>query len=275
MRQLKISWSSLQNFEKCQVMGAKQLSRVKAPPQNVRHFFHGTVADSVMRAWLKSGAVPGTMPDLVDEILDREEQKVKDSQSSKLVWKSRDDKGEVRDYVKRLSVGLEPFLLEKVVPYTFESGKWLRVPFKIKSTNGFEPLEEAAEVTLIGETDLFVTREDGYYCEYDLKATQDKYYWKKCLGQHFFYALMIYGLHGVLPREVGFIQPMCEQPYIPVDVTKDNVAELMQRVIRMANILYRDEAKFPEDMTHCNEWSCKYRPNCERFDLSAFGGTTI
>ena len=202
---LIMSWTALRIHEECRHKGMLQRKGVRAPMQDNRNFFHGTVADRIVRRWLEDpDRQPGTMVDEVEPTFERETETLAQRDQGYVRWKSRTDRADAMAKVKDLVVRIEPWLETNVLPHEFEPEVRFRFPIAMEGIHG------PVQVLLVGGIDILVRTADGDWHLWDLKATTNPDYWKSTLGQLVFYALAVqmgFEPHKV-PEVAGIVAPM-------------------------------------------------------------------
>lgn len=262
-KRLKVSWTKLQARELCNQRGWLQEQKKKAPMQNVRPFFHGTVADRVMRKWLDSDDPrPGEMVTWVEDMVEEQLKEARSTGDGVVRWKHRTDREEMVEWVKVLLGRLEPFLLRDVIPYEYQAEYRFRVPVKIPDLQG-----NMSVIDLVGGMDILV-REDptppGVWAAYDLKATENPSYVNKTLGQGIFYSLAHLAQTDTQFRTFAFVQPMVtNNPVAYVDITAADMSVMLQRVIQVAHAIWSDDHTPRKDTEHCG-W-CPVKHACTKF----------
>lgn len=255
---LWISWSSLRTHEACKQRGHLTRSGKRATLADQRIFFPGTVTDRVVRDWLydEPEKNPGLMPSMVEEIMEREFQTVLE-EGGRVFWKSTNDKQQVlRDCIEAVTK-IEPILVEKVLPFEYQVDFRFRAPLMLPSPWGMEM------VILNGAMDILVRNDQGLFGVHDVKHTRNKDYWRKTVGQLTFYDYAIWALFGTDTFETGLIQPLCEQPVIPYEVTDNLRSQLQQRVVSMANDVWREDFTPTTNRSECGQ--CDTKHACSKF----------
>lgn len=262
---LKISWSSLQAHEFCRQRAHLMRERHKSPASDIRPFFHGIVADRVMRSWLESAnPLPGEMVSWVDDFVESCVSTAKDTGDGVVKWKSRTDRSEMTDWVRVLLSRLEPMLLQWVIPFEYEPEFKFSVPIRIPYLDG-----GLAEVDLRGGMDILVREEEGppaVWAGYDLKATANPDYLRKTLGQGIFYDLAVRaGVgKGSSPRTFAFLQPMVEtNPVAHVTITDADRMSMLARITKVAHDRWRDDVSPKEGNEGCS--FCQVRHACPKW----------
>lgn len=256
MEPLRLSWSSLRVHDECHQKAKLIRSGKKNPAADIRGYFHGTVVDRVMRQWLEDPK-PGLMPAMVEEFVDRCEKDAIESEDGVVRWKHTNDKKQMTAWCVRLVKKLEPILEELVVPFEYEPALRFAVPYEIPYLDG-----TPTQVILSGEIDL-LTRNDGAWGLWDLKATEDNGYWRKTVAQLTFYDICVEAMFGSSPSEAGLIQPMCDEQVLRVKITEKERAELLARVVRMAQAMWKADESLAPTTKPC--FNCAVKHACPRF----------
>lgn len=253
---LRISWSQLRNHEECKMKGALLRAGKRSKAQNVRNYFHGTVVDRIMRDWLADPhRTPGGMAEQVVAMVERAEADAKD-EGGIVRWRNPDDRSTLQAFCTDLVGRLEPILRERVLPYPHTVATRFEVPLVIP-----DPAGTPTTIHLIGETDLTVF--NGGVQVWDLKGTADDQYWRKVLGQLYFYDLAVYAARGQYTVLTGLIQPMCSDPVLEVDITADDRAQILARIVRMCHDIWTGQAQCKTDTNGCT--LCEVRHACPRY----------
>lgn len=269
-RPLKISWSALQAHEMCKHRAKLMRERHKSPATNIRPFFHGIVADRIMRRWLDADEqVPGLMVRWVEEMVESCIEEARRTNDGVVRWKDAADRAAMSDWVRELLTRLEPFLLREVVPFEYQPEYRFRVPMRIPDLQG-----NTSEITLTGGMDILVRErkseipEESVWAGYDLKATENPDYLRKTLGQGVFYALAHYAAQGAPFRTFAFVQPMVERnPIAYVDITDADLRSMMARITAMAHDMWRNDNEPKKDSEGCS-W-CPVKHACSKFKPGA------
>lgn len=263
---LRISWSQLRVHEECKERGHHQRSGRRATLDNQRVFFPGTVTDRVVRDWLSGDPLEtrGAMPSMVEAILDREYQEIKDN-GGVIAWKSADDRRTVlKDCVEAVTK-IEPALLRYVVPYEYQVAMRFQVLVSLP-----HPLGHNETVLLVGEIDILVRDDKQRWWVWDVKHTRDNQYWRKTKGQLTFYDLCVELMFGAPTIRAGLLQPLCREQVKPFSLTEDDRAQMVQRISGMARDIWNDEHPPRQDSTLCG-W-CSVRHACSKFQPVVVGG---
>src|SRR5918997_7206322 len=129
---IKISWSQLQAFELCSHRANLIRQGKKGPATDIRNFFHGTVCDRVMRAWLSQESPGlGEMPEMVDDYIIKCLDEAKETGDGVVRWRNSQDRKIVTLYCKDILSKLEPMLVKLVLPYDYEPEFRFKIPVRI------------------------------------------------------------------------------------------------------------------------------------------------
>lgn len=255
-----VSWSQLRAHEECRHKGVLLRAGKRNPAQNIRGFFHGTVVDRVMRAWLDSPALrPGHMVEMVDDLIESCQRDAVESGDGVVHWKSATDRTELHEFCVELVRRLEPLLCRYVLPFDYEPAKRFSVPLEVPGLDG-APLC----VHLVGEMDILARDGRQQWAVWDLKATRDDSYWRKTLGQLVLYDIATWAMFGNYTTLTGLIQPMCTTPVMPCVVTDDDRAQMMARIHRFVSDRLRRDTPPAKTTAHCG--FCPVRHACTRFN---------
>lgn len=264
---IRISWSRLRVHSECKQRSYLLSTGKKSATQDMRNYFHGMVADRVMRHWLEDPArTPGQMRAMVDTIIHDESERVRRDKEGIVRWRNAGDRDEMREFCAELVDRLEPLLYELVLPYEFVNGKRFTAPIQLPGPDG-----QPATVTLVGEMDLLVDN-DGPVI-WDLKGTKDNSYWRKTLGQLVFYDVAVWAITGRTSRLTGLIQPMCDQRVIENVVTEADRAAMISRIHRMALDMWTGTHPCTDDTNGCRH--CEVRHACPRFADTGNGTVSL
>ena len=257
---LRLSWSRIRAHSECRFKGKALAAGWKSPVTDIRNFFPGQVVDRCMGAWLDlDDPPPGWMAAHVDEELDREETRARDTGDGVVKWRDRGDKVKVRAWCKELVTRLEPVLYELVIPFDYEPHSRFKVPLSIPGPGG-----QPRQLLLTGETDLRTWRaEKAPLGIWDLKGTENEDYWRKVTGQLLFYEIATWGMTGHWPEVSGLIQPMCSEPVLKFYFTADHRREMFKTVCDVANDIWRDNLPPKADSTGCSY--CPVKHACSKF----------
>jgi hypothetical protein len=256
---MRLSWSRLRLHGECPAKGALMRS-AKSPYTDIRNYFHGNVVDRLMRYWLDlDDPPPGWMREHLDEQFEGSIAEAKETGDGIVKWRSRTDKGEVWEFCRQLVEKLEPLLAEHVLPYDYHPAQRFEVPVEVHGLRG-----EPREILLIGERDLMVRKPSGYSI-WDLKATRDNEYYRKVLGQLTFYSWSGRLEFGEFPEITGLIQPMCDEPWLPVEVTRDALVQMAARIESAAKDMWAGRLAPKADNAGCG-W-CPVQTACPKFKI--------
>lgn len=227
--------------------------------------FHGTVVDRVMRAYLDTDEIQrGSMPGMVEAILEAEEVKARETEDGIVRWKNASDKKEMVQWCKDLVTRLEPILERLVIPYDYQTALRFRVPLTIPYLTG-----EPVRIDLTGETDLLVRDAERKWEVWDLKATVDNNYWRKTYGQLIFYDLAVKIMFGDHPERVGLIQPMCKERVLPFTITREERSVMLSRIVRMATDIWQKDFRPKESSSGCQY--CGVLHACPKYQAAGAG----
>lgn len=263
--EIRVSWSRLRMHDECPAKG-ELMRRHKSPTADIRDFFPGNVTDLLMRRWLEQ-EVPelGWMAAQVDEVFEESAAIAKRTGDGIVRWRGPNDKAETREFCRELVIRLEPILAKYALPFDWQPAKRFQVPITMTDDDG-----QQREIVLIGETDLLVRDCAGRIAVWDLKATRNNDYYKKVLGQLAFYALAVKAMTGELPVITGLIQPMCTQRVLPVSVGRDEVAQIVGRIEKVARDIMAGRLAPKADNAGCAY--CQVRHACPKFKVAGKSG---
>jgi phage gp16-like protein len=261
---IKISWSQLQAHEMCKHRAMLQRRGGRSPITDIRNFFHGTVCDRIMRAWLESDdPAPGQMAPMVDEYIVRCLDEAKNKGEGVVRWKSAADRAEMTEFCRLVVSRLEPILFRLVIPYEYQAEMRFKVPIRIPYLDG-----TPAEVDLVGGIDILTRRSEKMWYPYDLKATANPDYVRKILGQGIFYDLVILAMFGSVPQEFGFIQPAVENnQVVSVKVSNEDRVSMLSRITQVAHDRWRGLDEPKPDSEGCSYCPVKFQ--CKKFSPQA------
>jgi hypothetical protein len=264
---LWISWSRLRTHEECRQKGMLQRAKKQAPLRDVRNFFPGTVTDRVVRDWLNGEPEknPHLMPDMVAAILDREE-KLVPQEGGILKWRDKEDRDRILKECVEAVTKIEPLLNKYVLPYEYAVDVRFKAPMLAPHPNG-----TMEQVVINGAMDILVRDAVGRYAVWDVKHTRDDNYWKKTRGQLSFYDLAILLLEGEYTYFTGLLQPLCKKPDPGFRLGEDDRSQLMQRVLAMANDVWKEDFTPTKDTNAC--YWCDVKHACIKFKSAAAGTT--
>ena len=257
MEPLRLSWSALRVHDECHMKSRLVRQGRKNPAADIRGYFHGTVVDRIMRDWLEDPK-PGEMLSMLETYIDKCEQEAKENEDGVVRWKHTNDRQQMTEFCAELLMRLEPILEELVIPFEYEPAKRFAVPYTIPYLDG-----SPTQIVLSGEIDL-LTRNDGKWGLWDLKATKDDGYWRKTVAQLTFYDICIEAMFGNSPTDAGLIQPMCKERVLRVKIGEQERLELLARIVRMAQAMWRKDASLAPDSKVCH--NCAVKHACPKFD---------
>lgn len=240
MKEVRISWSGLQRFEKCHHKHYHVMNGRSSKVKDVRVFFPGTLADRVMRAFLQSeNPQPGQMIKSLPEWWER--LTTVDAEGV-IKWRGdpRVDKSKILNQVARALTRLEPFLFEYVLDPSFG----YQAEMKFKQEVGVPYLDgKLARIYLIGGIDIAVKRSEDWYDLFDLKMTENSQYLSSQIGQSVFYSLALSHMlkDQKQPKRFGFVSPATTQMLHWSNVTDDAKRIMASRITRMAQSIWREE----------------------------------
>lgn len=261
---IRISWSGLKRYEECGQRHLRNVRREVKSQQNGRIFLAGNVVDHSQRQFLNEGGKPGRLIELIPEWMDRLCDPTDEDAEYIIKWQGNPaaDRKKVLDKCLLAARRLEPILLEHVVPYTYEPEKkfkvWVGIP---------DPWGNRVGIQLTGGIDIVVRDDDGNFKLFDLKTTADKNYLRSSAGQAVFYDIAWGHWWGdrAQPATFGFIAPLLTEKMIPIAVNDGHRRVMMQRIIKAAHGMIRDEWKPKESNSGCS-W-CEAQPWCPKFAL--------
>ncbi len=256
---LRISWSKIRMHEECREKSYLTRQGKRAKVTNIRNFFHGTVVDRIMRLWLDNPLVRhGDIRALVEAEMANSET-LERGVGNVVHWRDAEDKESVAQFCTELITRLAPILEQQVLPFSYEHGKWFKVPMSIRDAQG-----RPREVLLTGEMDLLVDNHGPVV--WDLKGTSDDQYWRKVIAQLTFYDLAIWVSTDTKTRFVGLMQPMCTERVLAFEVSDDARRNLMIRIQRYAQGVWAGERGCTDNAQTCH-W-CDVKHACSRFQQS-------
>lgn len=254
---LYISWSSLRVHETCKERGFHQRSGRKPSIDNVRVFFPGTVTDRVVRDWLENDPSPGLMPDMVEDVVDREWKTIQD-EGGTIAWKNPGDRAQVIADCREAVTKIEPVLQRLVLPYEYQADFGFKAPLLIPHPGGgYE------HIVLRGYMDIIVRSAVDKWWVWDVKHTRDSSYWRKTKGQTIFYDLACEILFGVGTQAVGLLQPLADPEVKAFKVTTAERMQMLQRIIGMARDVWNEEHPPRKDSSECH--FCNVKHACSKF----------
>lgn len=267
---INISWSSLRVFEECAQRAKLSRERKRHVTRNLRGFFHGNVADAVMREWYRLDSAQRAvtpMSSFVEGVVTAEEERIKERNDGILKWKSPTDRAELTEFVEELCTRLQVILADVAGDNEVTLAKRFSVPIKLPDPGGGRSV-----VNLNGELDMLVYSPDGYSI-WDLKATKDDYYWRKTIGQLTFYDIAMWAEHKAYALRTGLLQPMCKQQVLEVNISDDTRRDLLVRINRMATSMWNDLYPLAEDAAACRFCDCRHA--CPKFDPGRRGRVSL
>lgn len=263
-----ISWSRLRSHEECHQKGYLERARKRAPLANTRVFFPGNVTDRAVRDFL---LLPdpyeheGWMAAHVEDIVTREKKIIEDD-GGVMSWKDRADKAQVIKDCTEAVTKIEAGLWEKVLPYEYRPDFRFKAPISIPHPNG-----GTEEVIINGAMDIVGRNpETNEWFVWDVKHTRDNSYWKKTQGQLGFYDLAIQLMFKAKTSEVGLLQPLCTERIKAVPLDSNTRSVMMQRIMRMAQEVWRDEKTPRSDSKYCG--FCDVKHACSKFKAVEVNG---
>lgn len=259
---LRVSWSAIRTHEECHQKSWLLRSGKRAKVSNIRNFFHGIVVDKIMREWLDQPLhTTGAMERMVSDVMAQMEAEEKDNDNI-VRWRNAADREELSTFCTELVRRLEPILREHVLPYTYEHGKWFKVPMVVP---GPFDHDDVRQIVLTGEMDLIVNNSGPVV--WDLKGTADDQYWRKVVAQLTFYDIAVWWSSGVKTNFVGLIQPMCKEPVLRFTVTDQDRNQMLSRIVAYAHDVWREEKSCKDGSSGCN--FCDVRHACTRYSQTA------
>jgi hypothetical protein len=259
MTETKISWSSLRAHTECKQKGYLQRTGKRAKMADQRIFFPGTVTDRVVRDWLAADPenTPGLMPEMVREMVDREEAKIIEK-GGKLIWKDSGDRDSIIVDCVEAVTKIEPALNELVLPYDYDVDFNFRAPLQAP-----HPAGTMETILLIGFMDIIVKRAEDIWAVYDVKHTKNNDYWKKTRGQLSFYDLSVDVMFGAPTVEVGLLQPLCNETKKLFTLEDKDRTKLETDVLSMASDIWKGDFEPNAPRSEC--YYCDVRHACSRF----------
>jgi hypothetical protein len=266
-KMLQLSWSGLRRHEDCKQRHLRVIQGKSSPLTDGRNFLPGTIADHIMRTWLESSNPQrGEMAAMVPEFFQRY---AVDDPEYRINWRHARDKAQVRGFVYEVLKGLEPLLMEHVIPYEYAP------ELKFNTIIGMPFLDgRPVPVRLIGGIDIVVRKwvpeAPGsktlipQYIIWDLKATKNADYVRKVMGQLIFYDIAFGHWIGdsSQPRMAGLLMPAVKDKTAPSwSFTEDQRATMMSRIQAMCDSMWRREwepkAKADSGCNICEvKWAC-------------------
>lgn len=259
---LRVSWSGLRVHEECKQKGFLKRTGKSAPLGDQRAFFAGNVTDRVVRAFL-SGDMgdpmenPHAMPDMVSTIIDTERARIQE-EGGVMRWKNLEDRSQVEKDCIEAVKKIQPALMKYVLPFEYQADFKFQAPVTVPHPDG-----GMESILLIGFMDIIVRDDKGRWWVWDVKHTRDDSYWRKTVGQLGFYDLAVELMFGQPTIRTGLLQPLCKQPVLPYANSESSRAQLMQRIVGMANDIWMDDKAPRKDTKFCN-W-CEVKHACSKF----------
>lgn len=245
---IRLSWSRLRAYMECKQKAKISKSKYNNPASDFRNFFPGTVVDRVMRTYLENPSLD--MRDLVHSHIQGSLDEMKEEGAGLVRWRDLGDRARVEVFCVELVTRLKPILKELVLPYEYEVAKSFSVPILVPYLDS-----TPKEIRLIGEYDLVVRTPTGINI-WDLKATQDDYYYKKTFGQLVFYDLSILAQFDQTCEEIGLIQPMCKEQVKKFNISDELRSAMMVSIYGYTKSVWTGEAppkeKISEDCNMCS-----------------------
>lgn len=236
---IKISWSALRTHEECKQKSYLARTKRLAKLDDKRNYFPGTVTDRVVRNWLINDPKShlGEMPSLVEEYVNRQREEMKEKEEGVVRWRDPGDRARVIEECQEAVEKIEPVLLKHVIPHEYQPDFSFKAPLRLRN-----PVTgEIETIQLRGYMDLLVRMNGTEWAVWDVKHTRDNSYWRKTVGQLGFYDLAIELLFGKKSTVTGLMQPLCEEPIKPYTPSDDSRTQLLQRIVGMANDIWRDD----------------------------------
>lgn len=266
---LTISWSSLRTHMECKQRGYLHRQKKKATLENVRNYFPGTITDRVVREWLETAPKdnPGIMPDMVDEMMEREEKKIEEGRGI-LRWRDPEDKAAVREECITAVTKIEPYLNKLVVPFSYKADYKFTVPLAVPHPQG-----GTEQIQLFGFMDIIVQNEKGDFYVYDVKHTKDEYYWRKTRGQLTFYDLAVFLEQGKQTKGTALLQPLCKEPVKGFRISQESNEQMLNKISEMAWDVWKEDHTPRNDTKFCRY--CDVKHACSKFAPSMVGGKKV
>jgi len=222
-------------------------------------FFPGTVTDRVTRDWLLQDPKdnPGKMPSMVQSIMEREEEEIKQGRGS-IQWKNPEDRDSVLSDCIEAVTAIEPALAELVVPYDYVADYRFKIPMDLPHPDG-----GYGQVILNGAMDILVRDDNNHYQVWDVKHTRNNDYWRKTEGQLTFYDLIVKSMFDEPTTVSGLLQPLCTEQVKSFVITEDKRAQLLQRIMAMATDQWNEDFAPRVDNRYCGY--CAVKHACPKF----------
>lgn len=260
---LWISWSRLSEWERCNQKAIFHMERKGPTIKEGRNFVSGTVADRAMRKWLEQPEphLIGEMAQYVDELWD---EYTNNSTEYNVTWKDPQDQINAKETAKECVIRLEPFLLNKVLPFEYQAEWRFQLQIKIPDINpGLK-----RSVVLNGGADIVVRNPDtGEHFIYDLKTTRNEnYVVGSTLAQLIYYQIALSIAEGI-PADLiktAFVTPLTKIQFHPLEITLEDRRLLLTRIAQMAQSVWRkDVPTLTADINDC--FFCDVKSLCPRF----------
>lgn len=267
---LRISWSSLRTHMECKQRGYLHRQKKKATLEDVRNYFPGTITDRVVREWLETDPLnsQGFMPDMVDAVMEREEQKIAEGRGI-LRWRDPEDKARVREECITAVTEIEPVLYKLVVPYSYAADYKFEVPLSVPHPRG-----GTEKVMLNGYMDILVHDQDkDQFSVFDVKHTKDEYYWRKTRGQLTFYDLAVWLEQGKQTKVTALLQPLCKEPVKGFRISETSKDEVIGKISEMAWDVWTEDHTPRNDTKFCRY--CDVKHACSKFAPTMVGGKKV
>lgn len=261
MTDVKISWSALRNHMECHQKSFLIRTGNKEKLENVRNYFPGTVTDRVVRDWLMNEPEnnPGLMVDMVEGIVDREEKLIKDAEKGMIKWRDSKDRDLVIKKCQLAVKKIEPDLEKHVLPFEYDVDFGFNAPIK-----ALHPVTQEPETILLrGFMDIIVRQAEDKWAVYDVKHTEDEYYWKKTKGQLAFYDLAVQIMFGQETQITGLLQPLCKETFKPFVLEEEERTILLKHVLDMAEDIWLDNTAPTANPSACT--FCNVKHACTKF----------
>ena len=235
---LRISWTMLLRLESCVRQAKLFVEGKREPISNTRSFLGGNIVDNSMRAWLEEdnpqeGGLARYGPIMTERWIEKQKDTIK--------WRGKksDDMEKLRIDVTEALEGLEPWLLENVIPFEYQPEARNNARLIMEDFTGTK-----RPIDLFYAVDIAVRR-DGFWELYDLKTTRNNSYVKgKTLAQLCFYSLG-WSIDGGFPlsdiRKTAFITPLAKDFETEVRPTQEDFAVMLQRIQKYAWIMWKED----------------------------------
>ncbi len=264
---LTVSWSKLRAWDHCKQKAHLQSQGIHNKSTNTRVFFKGTVADRILRDWVKdTNRQPGIMPGMVDEYFDLCEKEQIDNGAGVVRWRHINDRVESADWCRELLTTAEPLVNSLLVPYFPDvyADKYLTADVVIPGLD-----DTPTKIRLLGYLDILINTPD-FFAIYDLKATADENYYKKTIMQLVFYYILAASSYKRIPDVTALIQPMCREQVKYIVINDEHVLTLMQKIIAYAHSVWRQDFTPKASDAGCLSW-CEVSHACAKFQKQSDG----